>query len=240
MSNIVRTGIIGLDSMLYGGMPEGTQVLLAGGPGSGKTLLAFEYLYRNAKEGNPGLFVAFDEEIKSIVSNAKSTFSEFGGEIDALVSNKMLNFQNFDPSKKEQKQTYEFAEVLDMVAEAINTTKATRVVIDSISILSIFSNDQIGYRKSMFSLASKLRELRVTSLVLIDITTSEKEKLEFTPEYFIFDGAICMYQEIDQDKRLLAMEVLKMRGSKHSFITTPYEITEGGFKVFAAEEGMVF
>ncbi len=225
--------------MLYGGIPEGNQVLLAGGPGSGKTMLAFEYLYRNAKEGKRGLFIALDEEEKYIISNAKSTFGQISGDFDSVISGKTLTFQSFDLTKKEQKQ-HDFVDVLDVVVNAINTTEAKVVVIDSISILGLLSSDRVGYMRSMVALAAKLRELGVTSLMLIDTASPEKERLEYAPEYFIFDGIICMYQSREEDKRVQTIEVLKMRGSRHSFVTTPYELTGEGFKVFSAEDTLVF
>jgi len=49
-----------------------------------------------------------------------------------------------------------------------------------------------------------------------------------------------MYQVGEEEKRKLAMEVIKMRGNNHSFVTTPYEITPKGFKVYAAEEQQTF
>ena len=50
-TNMIKTGIEGLDDLIGGGIPFANQVVLAGGPGAGKTLLSFEILYRNAKVG---------------------------------------------------------------------------------------------------------------------------------------------------------------------------------------------
>ena len=47
----VATGIKGLDEMLHGGIPQNKNIALCGGPGCGKTLLSFEYLYHGAKNG---------------------------------------------------------------------------------------------------------------------------------------------------------------------------------------------
>ena len=55
------TGIRGLDDITFGGLPKGRPTLIAGGPGSGKTLLGMEFLVRGAKDYNePGIFVAFE------------------------------------------------------------------------------------------------------------------------------------------------------------------------------------
>jgi circadian clock protein KaiC len=42
----VRTGITGLDAILLGGLPEGNITILTGGPGTGKTTLGLEFIYR--------------------------------------------------------------------------------------------------------------------------------------------------------------------------------------------------
>jgi len=65
----------------------------------------------------------------------------------------------------------------------------------------------------------------VTSILTAELSSPERAKLEFRSEFFIFDGIIIMYQVGEEEKRKLAMEVIKMRGNNHSFVTTPYEIT---------------
>ena len=63
------TGIVGLDEMTGGGLPRGRTTLLVGGPGSGKTILALQFLVNGAqKSREPGIFVAFEETPKRIVS----------------------------------------------------------------------------------------------------------------------------------------------------------------------------
>jgi KaiC/GvpD/RAD55 family RecA-like ATPase len=87
----------------------------------------------------------------------------------------------------------------------------------------------------MLGLVSKLRRLGVTSILTAEMPTPERNKLKFRTEFFIFDGIIVMYAKGEEEKRMLAMEVIKMRGEKHSFVTTPYEITSGGINVISAE-----
>ena len=70
--------------MLDGGVPEHNQTIIAGGPGAGKTLLSFEILYRNAKAGIPGAFIALEEKPEVLLSNVKQAFKEFK-DIDDLI-----------------------------------------------------------------------------------------------------------------------------------------------------------
>ena len=63
MTRLLPTGVPGLDELLNGGIPEGRVVLVVGGPGSGKTTLASQFLYKGISDYNEnGVFVSIDEE----------------------------------------------------------------------------------------------------------------------------------------------------------------------------------
>ena len=67
------TGIAGFDEITGGGLPRGRTTLLVGGPGSGKTILALQFLVHGARHcKEPGIFVAFEETSERIVANAES------------------------------------------------------------------------------------------------------------------------------------------------------------------------
>jgi RecA/RadA recombinase len=55
------TGISALDSLLQGGLPYRSMVLVTGHPGTGKTTLAWQLLHHAAETGIPGAFISFDE-----------------------------------------------------------------------------------------------------------------------------------------------------------------------------------
>lgn len=66
----------GLDDITRGGLPCGRATLLAGGPGCGKTVLALQTLVQAAANGEPGMFVAFEEDSGRIVANAAGFWPE--------------------------------------------------------------------------------------------------------------------------------------------------------------------
>lgn len=238
----VKTGIPGLDAMLYGGIPDGNQVVVAGGPGAGKTLMCFEFLYRNAKAGSPGIYYSLEEDPARVLANAKSTFKDLT-DIDAVIASGKMIVDGKEPSDKLMGTDvggYEFGKVVADLEDQVTKIGATRVVIDSASILSLLINDQIGYRRSMLQFVSNMRRLNVTTLLTMESETPERSKLEFKPEFFIFDGIVSMYQTGEGDKRIRAMEIIKMRGSRHSMVTTPYDITEAGFKIYSAEDTSLY
>ncbi len=239
--DLVKTGITGLDAMLYGGIPRENQVILAGGPGAGKTLLAFEFLYRNAKMGNTGIFFALEEDPKKIVHNAKSAFPKFD-DIDDLIRDEKLIINGRDISEgildKFGESNYEFGRIVTDMERLITSKNATRAVLDSSSALELIVKDPTIFRRSMWSLVANFRRLGVTSFLTSEIHSPDRSKLSFRPEHFIFDGMMVMYQSGEDIKRIRALEVIKMRGYKHSFVTAPYDVTAGGFKVLSAEGAM--
>ena len=162
MAERVATGISGLDKMLYGGIPAESQVLLTGGPGAGKSLLSFEYLYRNAKAGNTSIFFAFEEDPEEIIENAKAAFPELA-DIDDMIGSGKLIIDREAPTGElisatnKDEDLFQFGSIMTKIENRINETKATRVVIDSISILGIMIKDVGTYRKYMLALTLRQR-----------------------------------------------------------------------------------
>lgn len=237
-SELVKTGIAGLDMMLCGGMPKENQVILAGGPGAGKTLLAFEYLYRNAKLGNVGIFFALEEDPKKIIHNAKSAFPSFT-DIDELIEDEKLIINGKDISEgildRFDDAKVEFGRIVTDMESLITSKRATRAVLNSSSALELLVKDPTVYRRSMWSLVANFRRLGVTTILTSELHSPDRSKLVFRPEHFIFDGMMVMYQTGEEVRRIRAIEVIKMRGFKHSFVTAPYDISSNGFKVFPSE-----
>jgi circadian clock protein KaiC len=67
------TGIQGLDEITGGGLPAGRPTLVSGGAGSGKTMLALEFLVRGATQYHePGVFISFEETIPDLTISIAS------------------------------------------------------------------------------------------------------------------------------------------------------------------------
>ncbi len=234
----VKTGIGGLDTMLYGGIPEHNQVIIAGGPGAGKSLLGFEFLYKNALEGNPGVLFMFDEDPAKVIEDTEDAFNQLS-DIDSLIKSGKIVIAGDGISESVRRvggdSTYQFGKLVSDIELAVRKAGATRIVIDPISLIKFMISDEMDYRRSMLALVSDLRSLGVTSLVTVEAESIDRGRLKFFPEYFIFDGIIALYQSREKEKRVQAMEVIKMRGSKHSLATASYDITPQGFSVAAME-----
>ena len=236
----VKTGISGIDTMLYGGVPAQSQILIMGGPGSGKTLLTFNILYNIAKSGTNTAFITFDEQPETVIRNAKETFSELT-DIDSLVETKKLIVDGTASAARMLTESttdtmYSFGNIVSDLEGMIKSNDAKVVVIDSISLLKLMLDNEFTYYKSLLALVSNLKRIGVTTFLTTELRSLERKNLRFSPEFFIFDGIIAMYQGEEEARRVLTMEVLKMRGSNHSRMLTPYEIVTKGFRIFTIEQ----
>ncbi len=242
----VNTGISILDKMLNNGIPEGDQVALAGSAGVGKTLTAFEFLYKNAKAGHSSLFFSLEESPIQIVENAKAAFTDFN-DIDDIIAKGVLTVEGADikdtiraaGSGDQSQMNYVFSSVVNQISNSIKAHNATRVVIDSLTTFKLLLKEPLTYRLLSLSLLSVLKELKVTSLLTLEVMTGSRDHLQYQPEFFIYDGIIALYATAEERNRIHSLEVLKMRGTKHSFRTVPYVIADNGINPIIAVENVL-
>src|SRR5690242_21226714 len=73
------TGIQGLDEITQGGLPRGRPTLVCGDAGSGKTILAMQFLVRGITQyDEPGVFIAFEENAQDLAINMASMGVDVG------------------------------------------------------------------------------------------------------------------------------------------------------------------
>src|ERR1700733_1626171 len=128
------TGIRGLDTITKGGLPRGRPTLVCGGSGSGKTLLAMEFLVRGIQEyDEPGVFMCFEERAPDLAQNVIS----LGFNLPALIaSNKLaIDYVKVDRSEIVETGEYNLDGLFLRLNAAIDAVGAKRVVLDTIEAL---------------------------------------------------------------------------------------------------------
>lgn len=222
--------------MLNGGIPNSNQVVIAGGPGTGKTLICLEFLYRSALAGETSMLFSLEEESEMIIANMKEAFGQFT-EIDRLIAEKKLIIKGTEQAssliqKDKKGNIFAFTTTITDIENAVVESGAKRVAVDSVSVMKLFVKDPFEYRSLSSGLVTMFRKLNVTAFLTMEIETTEKERLIFEPEFFVYDGIIMMYLGGDEEgNRVPTIEVIKMRGTQHSFATVPYEITPNGINL---------
>lgn len=224
----IPTGIQGLDELTEGGLPEGRSTLLCGGAGSGKTLLAMEFLVRGVKEfEEPGVFIAFEEQIAELAEN----FASLGHDIESLVAQGKLAVDFVDVSRNELGETggYDLGGLFIRLEYAIDSVGARRVVLDSIEqLFSGLSNTAI-IRAELRRLFHWLKAKGVTAII-----TAEQGDGALTRdglEEYVADCVILLDHRMTAQTFTRRIRVVKYRGSKHGTSEFPFLIDEGGISI---------
>ncbi len=224
----VHTGIKGLDEVLFGGFPESRPVLVCGGPGCGKTLMAIQFLVKGATDFNePGVLMTFEESAGDLSQNVKS----LGFDLDQLVKENKLRVDHvrIDSSEIEETGEYDLEGLFVRLNYAIDSIGAKRVVLDTIeSLFGGLTNTGI-LRSELRRLFSWLKNKGVTTLI-----TGEKGNGTRTRqglEEYISDCVILLDFRVIDQIATRRMRVVKYRGSLHGTNEYPFLIDENGLSV---------
>jgi len=144
VSSKVPTGIIGFDEICGGGLPRGRTTLLVGGPGSGKTVLALQFLVHGALQCNePGIFVAFEESSKRIVANA----ADFGWKLADLERKKLFILDAQPTPDMIRMGDFDLGGLLAALKAKTKALGARRIVLDALDIILALLPDAVARRR---------------------------------------------------------------------------------------------
>jgi len=123
VGELTSSGNADLDNLLGGGLERGTNALLIGSAGVGKSSIALSYAIAAAQRGERAAFFAFDEGRGTLEARARS----LGLELDAALDSGLILFQQIDPAEM---SPGEFAAIVRRRVEEDNVRV---VVIDSLN-----------------------------------------------------------------------------------------------------------
>jgi len=229
MVDRIKTHIPGFDKHIEGGLVKNSVNLLSGGPGTGKTIFALQFIYEGIRKSNEtGLFVSFEEEFDNLIGDA----NVFHWDFQKLEKEAQCVFLSCKPLEEPNLQT--------KMQELIQKYKVKRVVIDSISIFSMmFKDDAYRVRKEFYKLARFLKDQGCTILLTAEI--SGEAALDITSGggalsrdgiiEFIADSVITLHNSGIGGEGDRAIRVLKMRRTAHTKGPLPMGITDKGMQV---------
>jgi circadian clock protein KaiC len=226
------TGVAELDFVLGGGLPAGSLVVLAGGPGTGKTILAQQICFANATPERKAIYY--------------STFSE----PHVKLVRHLEQFDFFDASALEQRVEFINLEALlldengggddglsPLVREVIRTCFERRpsvVVFDSAKALRDFGDEQT-VRRLFYELSGLVAHTETTLLFLGEYAAAE---LEGSVEFYLADGLVQLAYEPYEPLDRRWLRVVKMRGAKPVAGKHSVEIGATGIAVFPRLEAL--
>jgi circadian clock protein KaiC len=224
------TGIDGLDTILYGGIPRDNTVLLTGSCGTGKTSLALEFLLHGAVAGENSLFISVTENSEKLLANI-IPYKFF--DRDLIKSGKLVfidlpaMYERLGMTKAEMTM-----EEIDLLVAAIgNLAKELgirRLVMDSITSVCYKLKTPEKIRDFILKLSKTLSDLNCTSVLVSEIAAQSSAYSTFGVEEAISDGIVLMANMERRGDLLRTLQVIKMRGTMHSRAKYVLDLTPMG------------
>ena len=249
-STRVPTGIKGFDELVEGGFPQGSSILICGGPGTGKTIFSSEFLLHGAKDfGEKGLYVTFEQRAEAVIDQAK----QFGWNVEELEKKNLIRVMSVPASGIKKS-------IIKDIKDMIKKEGIKRLVIDSLSTLVVnapiyvepnelavqdvvgqnvvFSPPIIGdyiVKRFIYDFIDSLRELDCTTLLITEAANGGEFLTRDTLSEFVCDGVVLITFESMGGNYSRSLTVRKMRQTKNNEDVHPVEMSPKGIIIHKIE-----
>ena len=234
-----KTGIPGLDEIISGGFPKGSITLISGPPGSGKSILCAQFLYKGIEEGQKCLFLTLDKKVEGLLAQTE----ELGMDFQPAIDKGQIKFLFLNINKKL---------IYETMTNEILSGEYERIVLDSITPISempiyiknpeitdninIINPDEFATgqdfpikRLHLHYIMNALETSKCTSLVTSELPPSSNNLSRDGLSEFLADAVIVLNYDSTMDRRKLT--VMKMRSTKHTLKPQDIQIGYQGIKL---------
>lgn len=225
------TGIAGFDEITGSGLPRGRTTLLVGGPGSGKTIFALQFLVHGARDYNePGIFVAFEETSQRIVANAES----FGWKLAGLRRKKLFFLDAQPMPDLIQSGNFDLSGMLAALEAQVMGMGARRIVFDALDVVFSLLPDTAARRREIYRLHEWLLARELTCLITAKANVNETNSVSQEPLHsilYVVDCIVILNHDMVLGVSQRNLRVQKYRGSGFNEDESPFVIGKSGFEV---------
>jgi KaiC/GvpD/RAD55 family RecA-like ATPase len=219
-----KSGIPGLDDILFGGFPFNNLIVVSGDPGAGKTILCLQYLYNGIKEFNEnGVFISLAQDEQELLETA----ALFDWDLRPLIEQEKLALETVE--------VYDFERLQQRIKDLVRKVNAKRLTIDPGVIFRLYFDKELDARKKVVAMGKMLKDLGVTSIITNELNVSQQASL-FGLEEYAADGVMLLYHTKIKDRFIRGIGILKMRKSKISEKLHPLRIDENGLSILPEQE----
>lgn len=245
-----KTGVEGLDSLIGGGFPGESAVLVSGTPGTGKTILSLQFIAEGAlKYKEKGIYITFEERVEKVKEQAK----QFGWDFQALEDKKLLRVMTISKLS--------LGQIFTEIKEAITDFGPKRLVIDSLTYITLsahsrqrlvelektptdeaifgddsrattpLNQDSIMVRKTVIDLVQFLQENSICAILTSEISKNSEWYSRDTLSEFACDGILLLRSTAIGSELHRSIEVVKMRNAKIKGGIYGFDFTESGITI---------
>ncbi len=216
----IPTGILRLDAMIEGGIPETYSTLVAGSSGIGKTIFGLEFIHESLKNNKPAVIISFNESPDQLIAEA----SRFGWDLHRYVTDGILKFvyttDRIHPD-----------EHLWRIREAVESINALSVLFDGISGMETIFYGSVQVETYIHSLIGYFKHASVTSIFTSGTEHAATSRIADVGTSFLMDGIISLDNTMNAGEITKNLRIVKLRGTNHSRAIHEYTITDHGIKI---------
>jgi circadian clock protein KaiC len=220
----LASGVSKLDELMGGGIPQGDSLLLAGPSGSGKSILATQFIAEGLRQGEPGIVAVFEE----IPAEYTMRAATFGFDFETPQTSGMLKIIYLRPLDLSVDET------VHEIVNAVRKVGCKRLVIDSLVgfEMALAPGFRTDFRESLYRMIAALTRLGVTIVSTVEVAEefTSMNLSNFTVSFLADDIVRLRYVSINGELRKMLL-VVKMRRSQHSIDMVGYEITADGLVI---------
>ncbi|MDP9378775.1 MAG: hypothetical protein M3Q29_01245 [Chloroflexota bacterium] len=221
MDNLT-TGVPGLDAVLDGGVARGSQVLVVGPTGAGKTILAAQMVFHQGHQGKRALWLTVLTEASSKLIEHLDTLDYFdagllGNGVQILNIQRMLEERGLD-------------EAIGEILHTVMDHKVELLLLESVHSLYTLMKDESAVQSFIFRLGSSMFQVGCTTIMVTDKEPSEGG--ESSLEAVISDVTLRLKVSTVGKRELRELRVIKERGFSPLTGWHSFDITSAGIRVY--------
>jgi circadian clock protein KaiC len=225
----VSTGVHGLDKMLGGGLPRAGATIVQGGTGTGKTLLALQFLLDGARRGEAGILFTLEET----PSQLRQIAHGFGWDLRPHEESGLLTLSYVSPVEL---STDWF---LDRARQQVERHGVRRAALDSLTSMAIGVQSDRRFKELVYAFTKHFRALGVTLSMNMEVAELlGSAQLSGYGVSFAADNVLQL-KYIELEGRLdRGISVLKVRGARHSTDVRKMTLEASGIEIGSAFKGL--
>jgi len=216
----IKTGVYGLNTLLYGGFIRNSSTVVIGRAGAGKTTIALQFIRRGLESGQEAVFVSLDENREQIIQEAVAM-----GWVEILdyVDKKSLSF--IDASGRNF-ATFIRSELPNFVDEWKGSDM--RIAVDPLTPVLWSTKDEYEQRELLGAMIKQMKKLGTVLFTIEEHGPGDLSGREVIIPLYLADCAIHLrYGRLADRSVRRTLEIAKCRNSRHSEQSHPYIIIKG-------------